>query len=145
MKLIELPDLSIGAPSQIAPPRVSQVEMCDLLESARRVKAGSQLVGERLVVNKALCACRRDGALIEVHGIERASLDTGDLSADESCTILEVLRTIRRQRPQLSLMPPNCFAMLGVPVRVDRLPPCGTSERGIDGIPHPFQHGKRRG
>src|SRR5262249_31893696 len=132
MKLIELPHLSVGSPSQIAPPCVSQIKMRDLLKSTRRVKASSQLVGERLVVDEAVCACRRDGALIEVHGIERASLDTGDLSADESCTILEVLRTIRRQRPQLSLMPPNCFAMLGVPVRVDRLAPCGTSERGIE-------------
>jgi hypothetical protein len=39
MELIELPDLSVGAPSQIAPPRVSQVVMRDLLEAARCVKA----------------------------------------------------------------------------------------------------------
>jgi hypothetical protein len=54
--------------------------MSDFLETTRRVKAGSQLVGERLVLGKTVCACCRDGALVEVHGIERASLDTGNLT-----------------------------------------------------------------
>src|SRR6516225_6699883 len=96
MKLIELPHLSVGTPSQIAPPRLSQVKMRNLLEAARRVKAGSQLVGEGFVVDKAVSACRHDGALVQVHGLKRASLDSGNLSADQCCTILEVLRTSRR-------------------------------------------------
>src|SRR5262249_40850054 len=81
MEMIELPHLSVGAPSQIAPPRVSQVEMRNLLKAARRVKAGSQLVGKRLVVDKTVCACRRDGALVQVHSLERTPLDPGNLSA----------------------------------------------------------------
>src|SRR5262249_15703221 len=99
MELIELLHLSVGSPSYIALSCVSQVEMRDLLESARGVEAGSQLVGERLVVDEAVCACRHDGALVEVHSIERASLDPGDLSADQRCTILEVLRTNCRPVP----------------------------------------------
>src|SRR5262249_23089899 len=99
MELIELPHLSVGAPSQIAPPRVSQVEMCNLIETARRVKTGGQLVGERLVVNEPVSACRRDGALVQVHGLERTPLDPGNLGSDQRCTILEVLRTIRRPGP----------------------------------------------
>src|SRR6516165_1020512 len=97
MEFIELPHLAIGSPSEIAPPCISQVDVRDLVETTRRVKAGSQFVGERLVVDKAVCACRHDGALVELHGLERASLDTGDLGADQRCTILEILRTIRRQ------------------------------------------------
>src|SRR5262245_55817777 len=93
MELVELPHLSVGAPSQIAPPRVSQVVMRNLLEAPRRVKAGSQLAGERLVVDKAVSACRHYGALVKVHGLERPSLDTGNLSAKQRCTILEILRT----------------------------------------------------
>src|SRR5262249_11568587 len=89
MELIELPHLSVGSPSQIAPPRVSQVEMCDFVEATRRVKAGSQLVGERLVVDKAVRACRRDSALVEIHGLERASLDTGNLRAHQGDPVLE--------------------------------------------------------
>src|SRR5262245_61824885 len=99
MQAIELPHLSVGAPSQIALSCLSQVEMRDLLEAARRVKAGSHLVGERFVVNEDVCACRHDGALVQVHGVERASLDTGNLSPDQRCTILEVLRTSRGQGP----------------------------------------------
>src|SRR6516164_6749866 len=93
MELIELPHLSVGSPSEIAPPCVSQIEMRDLLQAARGVKAGCQLVGERLVLDKAVDACRHDGALVKIHGIERTSLETRDFSADQRCTIREVLRT----------------------------------------------------
>src|SRR5262245_18939917 len=40
---IELQHLSVGSPSKIALPCVSQVKMRDLLEAPRRVKARSQL------------------------------------------------------------------------------------------------------
>src|SRR5262249_47776854 len=132
MELIELPHLSVGAPSQIAAPRVSQVEMGDVFEATRRVKASSQLVGERLVVDEAVCACRRDGALVEVHGIEWAFLDTGNLSADQRGTILEVLRTIRRPGPKLALVLSKCFSMLGVRVGAQGLAPRGATQAGIE-------------
>ena len=90
--------------------------MRDLLEATRRVKAGGQLMRERLVVDKAVCACRRDGTLVQVHGIERASLDAGNLSADQRCTILEVLRTIRRPAPKLLFVRPKRFSVLVVVV-----------------------------
>src|SRR5262249_21982975 len=125
MKLIELPHLAVGAPSQITSPRISQVEMRKLLEAARRVKARSQLVGERFVVDKAVSACRRDGALVQVHGLEWASLDAGNLSANQRCTILEVLRTNRRPGPKLSLEPSKCFAVLRVRVGAHGLAPRG--------------------
>src|SRR5262249_19732364 len=112
MELIELPHLSVGAPSQIAPPCVSQVEMGDLLEAARRIQAGGQLVGECLVVDKAVCACRPDGALVQVHGLKRASLDTGNLGSDQRCTILEVLRTIRCRGLKLLPVSRERFSLL---------------------------------
>src|SRR5215813_13819472 len=143
MKLIELPDLSIGAPSQIAPPCVSQVEMCDLVEAARRVEAGSQLVGERLVVDEAVCACRRDGALVQIHGIERASLDAGNLGADQRCTILEVLRAIRRPGPKLPLMRAKCFSMFGVRVGSYGFASCGAAQASIE-MAFRLLHGKDR-
>src|SRR6516225_5924438 len=97
-----------------------------LYEATGRVKAGSQLVAERLVVDKAVCACRIDGALVQIHGVERSSLDTGNLSADQRCTILEVLRTSRRPGLKLSLVPSKCFAVLRVRVGAHGLAPCGT-------------------
>src|SRR5262249_56463467 len=55
MELIELPHLAVSSPTHIAAPCVCQVEMCGVLETARRVKAGSQLAGQRLVVDEAVC------------------------------------------------------------------------------------------
>src|SRR6516165_6365230 len=134
MKLIELPDLSIGAPSQIAPPRVSQVEMCDLLESARRVKAGSQLVGERLVVNKAVCACRRDGTLVEVHGIERASLDPGNFGAHQRGAVFEILRAILRPDFELPVMRGQSLQMLHALVGRYGVAGCSATKRRVEMI-----------
>src|SRR5215831_17300397 len=128
MELIELPHLSVGAPSQIATPRVSQVEMCDFVEATRRVKASGQLVGERLVMNKAVYACRRDGALVQLHRLERPSLDTGDLGADQRCTILEVLQAILREGLKLPRMRRKCFSMLGGRVGAQGLAPCGARQ-----------------
>ena len=42
------------------------------------VKARSQFVGERLVVNKAICLRRTDGLFVKAHGIERAAFNPGN-------------------------------------------------------------------
>src|SRR5215475_13123521 len=144
MELIELPHLSVGSPSKVAPPCVPQVEMRELFGASRLVKAGSQFVGERLVMDKSVCACRRDGALVEVHGLERASLDTGNLGPDQCGAILEVLRTIRRPGPKLSLVPTKRFAMPGIRVRADRLAACSASQCGIEVILLLLQHEERQ-
>src|SRR5262245_52978737 len=140
MELIELLHLSVRSPSEVTPACVSQVEMGDLLEAARSVKAGSQLIGQRLVVYKAVCACRADRTLVQVHGTGRASCDTGNLGSDRRCTIVEVLRTIPRQAPELSLVLPTCFAMLGIRVGAYRLAPCSATQRGIEVILLLLQH-----
>src|SRR5262249_18633516 len=132
MELIELLHLSVGSPSYIALPCVSQVEMRDLLKAARGVKAGSQLGGERLVVDKAVCSCRCDGALIKVHSLERPSFDTRNLSTDQRRTILEVLRTIRCPSPKLSRVRAKCFSMPGVRIGTHGLAPCGAAQAGIE-------------
>ncbi len=44
--------------------------MGDLLEAARRVEAGGELIGERLIVDKAVDARRADGLLVKALGIE---------------------------------------------------------------------------
>src|SRR5262249_62197631 len=104
----------VGSPAEITSSCVAQIEMGDVLEATRCVKAGGQLVGERLVVNKAVCACRRYGALVQLHGLERASFDAGNLCSGQRRTILEILPTIRRPVPKLLLMASKCFPMLGV-------------------------------
>ena len=66
MELLKLPHLAVGSPTQIAGPGLPQISVCDHLEAARGVKAGGQLVGERLVVDKAVCARRHDRRFVEV-------------------------------------------------------------------------------
>ena len=76
--------------------------MRDFLEAARRVEARGELVGERLVVDKAVCAGRADGLFVEALGIELAAFDPGDLRADQRGAVLEILRAILR--PDLELL-----------------------------------------
>src|SRR5215470_8948187 len=103
MEPIELTYLPVGSPPEIAPPCVSQVEMRDLLEAARRVEAGSQLVGKRLVVDEAVRTCRRDGTLVQVHGIERPAFQAGDLRADQRRTMCEIVRAALRKDLELTV------------------------------------------
>src|SRR5262249_21234433 len=91
-------------------------------------------VSKGLAVDKAICACRRDGPLVQLHGFESAALDTSNLGADQRCAILEVLWTIRREGPELSLVLPKCFAMLGVRIGAHRLAPRSAGQRGIEVI-----------
>ena len=66
--------------------------MGGLLESARRVEAPSKLVGERFIVDKAVCAGRADGLFVELLRVERAALQTGDFRPYQDRAIVKVLR-----------------------------------------------------
>src|SRR5690242_11776199 len=54
IELLELANLSVGSPAQVAVPRVPQIGSRDLLETARRVEASRQLVSKRLVLYEAI-------------------------------------------------------------------------------------------
>src|SRR6187200_934793 len=110
MELIELPHLSVGAPAQIAGPGLPQIGVCECREAARRVEAGSELVGERLVVNEAIRACRPDCLFVKTLGVQHAAFEAGDLSAHQRCTILEILRTICCPVPKMLLVTLKRFA-----------------------------------
>jgi len=69
MKPIKLPHLAIGSPAEIAVAGILQIHAGNLLEAARRIEAGSELIGERLVVNEAVCAGRANGLFVEALGI----------------------------------------------------------------------------
>src|ERR1700704_4508095 len=95
--------------------------MRDLLNTTCRVEAAGELVGERLVVDKAVGACRADGLFVKVHGVERAALNPGDLRPDQCGAVLEILRAICRPDLQLSVvrdqsldMPPSLAGRCGL-------------------------------
>ena len=102
IKSIKLPHLAIGSPVEIAVAGVLQIHTGSLLEAARRIEAGSEFIGERLVVNKAVCAGRVDGLFVETFGIELPALDPRKLGADQRGAVLEIVRAIRR--PELELL-----------------------------------------
>src|SRR5258707_2321633 len=104
MKLFELPHLAIGSPPQIAVAGVLQIHSRDLLEATRRVEARGQFIGERLIVNKAVCASRADGLFVEALGIKLPAFDPRYLGADQRGAIFEVLRAIVRPGLELFVM-----------------------------------------
>ena len=61
---LELADFSIGAPLAVAIPPLSEVGPGDLLEATTLVESRRQLVGERLVLNELVLACRPDGRFV---------------------------------------------------------------------------------
>src|SRR6266404_3369009 len=94
MRLVELSHLPDGSPTEVAVAGVPQIQIRDLLEPTRRVKARGPFVGNRLIVNKAICAGRADRLLVETLSIELAAFDPGDLCADKCNAVLEILGAI---------------------------------------------------
>jgi hypothetical protein len=113
IKLFELPHLAIGAPTQISVAGVLQIHAGNLLEAMRRIEAGSDFIGERLIVNKAVGAGRADGLFVEVLGIERPDFEASDLGGDQRRTVREILRAVLRPHLELLVMGGQRFQMAG--------------------------------
>src|SRR5438132_621100 len=106
---------------EVAVPGVPQVHMRDLLEAACRVEARSEFVGERLIVDKAVCVRRADGLLVKTLGIELAALNASDLGTHQRAPVFEILRAILRPCFELSVMGDQSLKMLPVPVWKSRI------------------------
>ncbi|CAB3810364.1 hypothetical protein LMG28614_07258 [Paraburkholderia ultramafica] len=104
ISLVELLYLAVGTPTQVAVARVLQIQPGNLLKTARRIEAGREFAGERLIVDKAMLLRRVDGLLVELFGIKHAAFDAGDLRPDQCGTVFEILRTILRPDLQLPVM-----------------------------------------
>src|ERR1700730_3545971 len=144
MKLFELPHLAISSPTQIAVAGVLQIHTGDLLEATRRIEARSQLVGERLIVHKAVCAGRVDGLFVEALGIELAAVEAGNLRADQRGTVCKILRAVLGPFLKLAVMRGQCLQMPG-PLRIagcaaER----GPRQRGIEMVFRPLEVEWRR-
>src|SRR5713101_4146406 len=96
MELFELPYLAIGSPTQIAVAGVLQIHTGDLLEATRRIEAGSQFIGERLIVNKTVGASRADGLFVEAHRISITAVDASHFGADQGGAVLKIVRAVLR-------------------------------------------------
>src|SRR5260370_2554613 len=116
MMLLELPHLAIGSPAKIAVAGVLQIHTGNLLEATRRIEAGSEFICEALIGNKAACAGRADRPFVEVHRLNVAAVDAGNLGVDQRGAGFEILRAILRPYFELPLVGGQSLDMLSTPV-----------------------------
>src|SRR5258708_6279807 len=107
ISLVELPHLSDGPPTEITVAGIPQIQVRDLLEPTRRVKARGQFVSDRLIVIKAICTGRADRLLVQAHRLGFAAFDPGDLCADQGGSVLKISATIPFPSPELGVMSMN--------------------------------------
>src|SRR3984893_6999965 len=94
MKLFELPHLAERAPAQVTAPRPPQIRVGDRNEAARRVEARGQLMGQALVLDEAVLACRAGRRFVEALGVQFALFQTRDLGANQCRPVCECCRTV---------------------------------------------------
>ena len=91
---LELPHLAIRAPAPVAVAGSQQIHLGDVLEAAGGIEARGGLASQRLIVDEAVCAGRRDGLLIQALGLQFTTINTCNLGADQRGAVLEVLRAM---------------------------------------------------
>src|SRR5580704_19109274 len=116
---IELAHFTVGSPPQVAVPGISEVEACNLLETARRVETGSEFVGERFVMKEAVCSGRADRPFVEPHRLGIATLVARELGPDQRGAIFEVFREVPGPLLELA-MPRRCGSTNGRSARPEQ-------------------------
>ena len=86
---VELLHLAERAPAVVAVPRVAQIGVGNRLEAARQVEPRGHLMGQRLVLDEAVLASRLNGLLVQLHRIDVASFDAGDLGRHQRVLVGE--------------------------------------------------------
>src|SRR5207244_5739432 len=99
-------------------------------EPTRRVEARGQLIGDRLIMDKAACVRRADGPIVETHRIELAAFDARDLRADERGAVGEVLRAVLGPLLELAVVGGQGLEMPGALRGGGRIAARGPRERG---------------
>ena len=113
--------------------------MRDLLETACRVEARGEFVGERLIVDKAVRVCRADGLFVKMLGIELAAFDACDLRAHQRGAVFEILRAILRPYFELSVVSGQSLDMLLSLVGRCGIAGCRVGKRTIEVILRRFE------
>src|SRR5262245_52595231 len=104
MQLVEVSDFAGRSPPQIAGTSLSQICTGNRLETTPGIEASGQLVGDRLIVDKAVVSRRADGLFVELLGLKYVAFDPGNLRAYQGGAILEVFRAIRLPYPELAVV-----------------------------------------
>ena len=62
--MVQLRHFAVGSPTLIAIPGFEQIRVCELLEATCCVESRGELVGDRLIVDKAVVVRRADGLFV---------------------------------------------------------------------------------
>ena len=101
MKLFELPHLAVGSPTLIAMPSVPQIRPSNLLETARRIKACGELVGDPFILDEAILTRQADRLFVKVLSVEFSVFEARDLGINQGDAIFKILRTVSCPDPEL--------------------------------------------
>src|SRR5262249_49169823 len=129
---IELPHLTVGPPTEIAISGFPQIGMCDLLETACRVEAGSNLVGNPLIVDESIRVRRADGLFVKAFGVDHAAFYSRDLRAHQCSAIFEILRAMLRPNLELPVVSCQSLKMVLSLVRRCGIPCCRVGKCAIE-------------
>src|SRR5262249_14949857 len=121
-----------GSPARVTVARLAQIDSGKIFQAPRRVKAGSQLVGERLVVDEAVCACRRDGALVKGHCVLLPALDARKLRRGQCGAAAECDGRIFAERSELRKVRRELLAHLRSCGFISAVQTLGASKRPIE-------------
>ena len=138
MELFQLPHLAVGSPSKVAVARILQIHAGNFFEATRRIEAGGELVGERVIVNKAVGAGRANRLFVEPHRVDIPAIDLSDLGADQRGAVLEIVRAIRRPNLELLVMRSDNVQMLP-PAVSGRIARGGSRQRVVEVIFRRFE------
>src|SRR5262245_41121492 len=141
--MVQLGDLAIGPPTLIAIPGFEQVRVRELLETTHCVESRRDLVGDRLIVDKAVAVRRADGPFVELLGLEQAAFDPGNLRAHKCGAVLKILRTMTRPYLQMLLVNSQRLHMPLSPVVRCKINGRSSRECTVEVILGIFEEGRR--
>ena len=104
IQLIELPNLAIRSPTEIALPSITHIYPRYLCEAPCRIEACGEFVGDGLVVHKAVCVCGADRGFVEMFGVECPPFDARDLCFNERRFRFEICGAMQCPYLELSVM-----------------------------------------
>src|SRR5262249_7994665 len=117
-------DFSIGSPALIAIPGFEQIRVCELLETTCCVESRGELVGDRLIIDKAVAMRRADGLFVQLLGLDHAAFDPSNFRAYQCGAVFKVLRAMLRPYLVLLLVSSQSLEM-----PLSRLVRCGIKGR----------------
>src|SRR5260370_2556335 len=96
--------LSVRAPMQRAIASIWQLQMCDLLKTARTVETSSQFASDCLMMDEPVGVCGANRLFVQAHCLGFATFYSGYLGADQGGSVLKISGTIPFPSSQLVMM-----------------------------------------